>query len=297
MTLHVHIDGGARGNPGPAAAAVVIETVQEDESRPGYRLVRAVHEGAYILGKATNNVAEYSALIRALQILVKHNRGEAHFFSDSELLVKQITGEYRVKSAELADLNHEAQRLLLQLDAWQIKHVRREQNKRADQLANMALDQNCDVEIRTIDDPSSADDPILLGPNGMPVPRGAAPSAAPSRSTATRYTPPAAPASSVDDDDDPPPPPSTKRGKQPAAIAWTASFPVAPGPACPAKCVAGKPYAFGPTTPQGFCVYAAQAVLDEVPLRDAAGSENEMAAECERCGAKVEIRLNNTPKA
>ena len=293
MTLHVHIDGGARGNPGPAAAAVVIETVQEDESRPGYRLVRAIHEGAYLLGKTTNNVAEYSALIRALEILVKHGRGEVFFFSDSELLVKQITGEYRVKSSELADLNHEAQRLLLQLDAWQIKHVRREQNKRADQLVNMALDQDCDVEVRTIDDPSSADDPILLGPNGLPVPRGAMP-ATPSRPPPAVAPARSAPASSIDDDDDPPPAP-TKRGRHPAAIAWTASFPVAPGAACPAKCAAGKPYAFGPTTPQGFCVYAAQAVLDEVPLRDAAGAESEMTAACERCGAKVEIRLGDTP--
>lgn len=135
MQATLHVDGGSRGNPGPAAAGVVIT----DSKR---RVV--IHEAGYFLGKMTNNSAEYLALIRAAELAKRLGVQEARIISDSELIVRQITGEYRVKSADLKPLHQQAQRLLLQLGAWRIEHVPREQNARADQLANMALDAGAD---------------------------------------------------------------------------------------------------------------------------------------------------------
>lgn len=134
MELEAHIDGGARGNPGPAAAAVVL-------CRGGQRLL----EAAYFLGRQTNNHAEYTALIFALRLGIEFGAGAMHFRSDSELLVRQMTGEYRVRNPALAALYAEAQALLLRIGRWSIQHVRREQNRRADQLVNLALDRGADV--------------------------------------------------------------------------------------------------------------------------------------------------------
>ena len=125
----VHIDGAARGNPGPASFAYVI-------APPGARVV----EDYGPLGTATNNIAEYTALVKALEkcaaLLLEH----LHIHSDSELLVKQMNGEYRVKNLELKGLYDEAQRLVPLFKSVRIEHVRREQNKRADELCNRALD-------------------------------------------------------------------------------------------------------------------------------------------------------------
>jgi ribonuclease HI len=128
-TATMHIDGAARGNPGPAAYAVVI-------ARPGMPTV----EEAETLGTATNNVAEYTALVRGLELAGELGLKKVNVFSDSELLVKQMSGEYRVKNADLQELYQEATRLRRGFDAVTITHVRREQNKRADALCNEALD-------------------------------------------------------------------------------------------------------------------------------------------------------------
>src|SRR4051812_38628727 len=125
----MNIDGAARGNPGPAAYAVVI-------ARPGQPPV----EEAETLGTATNNVAEYTALVRGLELAGELGLKKLNVFSDSELLVKQMSGEYRVKNADLQELYREATRLRRGFDAVAITHVRREQNKRADALCNEALD-------------------------------------------------------------------------------------------------------------------------------------------------------------
>lgn len=130
MGLQIHVDGGARGNPGPAGAGVVIH----DDAGT------LVHEGAYFLGKQTNNFAEYAALIRALEWSVEAHAGEVTIHSDSELLVRQLTGEYRVKSPILKPLFEQAQLLLLKLPRWTVKHIPREENARADALANRAMD-------------------------------------------------------------------------------------------------------------------------------------------------------------
>ncbi|HEY2786406.1 MAG TPA: ribonuclease HI family protein [Fimbriiglobus sp.] len=125
----VHIDGAARGNPGPAACAFVLD-------RPGEPVV----ERAERLGTATNNVAEYTALLAALDAAAELGVKSLRVFSDSELLVKQMNGEYRVKNPDLQSLYAEAQTLVRRFDAVTLTHVRREQNKRADELCNEVLD-------------------------------------------------------------------------------------------------------------------------------------------------------------
>lgn len=128
-TTTVHIDGAARGNPGPAAYAVVISTPNAE-----------VVEEADTLGELTNNVAEYTALVRALERCRSLGLTNLEIHSDSELLVKQMNGQYKVKNADLKTLYDSAQAQLIHFDRVTVKHVRREQNKRADQLCNLALD-------------------------------------------------------------------------------------------------------------------------------------------------------------
>lgn len=125
----VHIDGGARGNPGPAAYALVLR-------RPG----QPVYEECAMIGTATNNVAEYTALIHALERAAEFGVRDLSVFSDSELLVKQMKGEYRVKSPDLQDLYKEAQSLAKAFDSLSLTHVRRAQNADADRLCNEAMD-------------------------------------------------------------------------------------------------------------------------------------------------------------
>jgi len=136
MNLLIYIDGGARGNPGPAGVGVVVRDA--DTGKP-------LHEAGYFLGKCTNNVAEYHGLLRGLQIAATYQPDSVAIHSDSELMVKQITGEYRVKNADLKELFEQAQLGFMRLSNWQIKHVRRELNKRADELANKAMDARKDV--------------------------------------------------------------------------------------------------------------------------------------------------------
>ncbi len=125
----IYIDGGSRGNPGPASYAVVL-------TREGLPPL----EEANTLGKATNNVAEYTALVRALELANANGVTHIQLFSDSELLVKQMNGQYKVKNADLQDLYREACELRRKFQKVTLQHVRRELNKRADFLCNEALD-------------------------------------------------------------------------------------------------------------------------------------------------------------
>jgi ribonuclease HI len=131
VVLTIHTDGASRGNPGDAAFAYVI-------ARDGQPPI----EEADCLGQMTNNQAEYTALVRALEHALElgpHHRVILH--SDSELMVKQMNGEYRVKNGELRELYEEARALCARFDGpVTIRHVRRERNKRADELCNEALD-------------------------------------------------------------------------------------------------------------------------------------------------------------
>ena len=126
----VHIDGASRGNPGPAAYAVVIET--------GDRAL--VTSFSKVLGQTTNNVAEYRALMAALDYALSHHHLRLKVLSDSELLVRQISGRYKVKSRGLKPLHEQARQMITQLEAFSIEHVPRERNRQADRLANQALD-------------------------------------------------------------------------------------------------------------------------------------------------------------
>ena len=130
MRARLSTDGGARGNPGPAAFAYVLEA--EDGT------VLASHGEA--IGRATNNVAEYRGLVAGLEKALELGVDEVEVVSDSELLVRQMTGVYRVKNEALRDLSVEAARLARRLGKVEYRAVRREHNKLADRLVNEALD-------------------------------------------------------------------------------------------------------------------------------------------------------------
>ena len=125
-----HVDGGARGNPGPAGYGVVIENQQ------GTRIA----EFSRYLGHRTNNFAEYSGLVAALSYVLEHKHAALRVLSDSELMVRQMNGVYKVRSPELRPLYEEAKRLSRQLQWFRIEHVRRDKNAEADRLANEAMD-------------------------------------------------------------------------------------------------------------------------------------------------------------
>lgn len=126
----VHVDGGARGNPGPAAIAAVA-------SGAGGETLR--EESAYI-GDTTNNVAEYRALLLGLQVAEDLGVREVEVVCDSQLVARQVGGQYRVKHAGLRPLYQEAMAMLGRFDRWSVRDVRREQNHRADELVNAVLD-------------------------------------------------------------------------------------------------------------------------------------------------------------
>ena len=129
--VHVaNIDGASRGNPGPAAYAVILHAPD------GSKLC----EFAKMIGRETNNIAEYYGLVAALDYAASHGIRALRVRSDSELLVRQMQGRYKVKNAALKTLHERAQKLARALDYFVIEHVMREQNRDADALANVALD-------------------------------------------------------------------------------------------------------------------------------------------------------------
>ncbi len=130
LRLIVYIDGGAHGNPGPAGAGVVLRAGDDGA---------VLHEGGIFIGRATNNVAEYRGLLAGLSAARRLNASEVEIVSDSQLLVRQMTGEYRVKNAALRSLFERARRLVADFDKYSFRHVRREENTRADELANQAI--------------------------------------------------------------------------------------------------------------------------------------------------------------
>ena len=132
-SARAYVDGGSRGNPGPAGYGVHIE--REDGT---------IAELKESLGLATNNVAEYSGLIAALRWAAAHGISKLHIRADSELLVKQMRGEYRVKSPGLQPLYEQARALTRQIGDVTFEHVRREFNRDADRLANEAMDEAAD---------------------------------------------------------------------------------------------------------------------------------------------------------
>jgi ribonuclease HI len=131
MKLIVHVDGGARGNPGPAAAAAVVSTPAGE----------ILDEHAQLLGNVTNNVAEYRALLLGLTRAKELGATEVEVIGDSELIAKQIQGLYKVKHPAMRPLHLDAMKAFREFQAWSIRTVPRAQNAEADALVNAALDQ------------------------------------------------------------------------------------------------------------------------------------------------------------
>jgi probable phosphoglycerate mutase len=125
-----HVDGGARGNPGPAGFGVVIHDPHG----------KKVAELSQYLGHHTNNYAEYNGLLAALRYAIAHGIQALKVVSDSELMVRQMKGIYKVRHPELRKLHEEAQHLTAQIEYVDIRHALREHNQTADRLANMAMD-------------------------------------------------------------------------------------------------------------------------------------------------------------
>ncbi len=129
--LRIHVDGASRGNPGEAGFGIHVASADG----------RTVAELYGYLGRATNNVAEYQALLHALRWALGRGSGSVEIFSDSELLVRQIEGRYRVKNPSLQPLFREASELKARFQRIAVRHIRREENREADALANRAVDE------------------------------------------------------------------------------------------------------------------------------------------------------------
>src|ERR1700678_3358482 len=140
--LVAHSDGGARGNPGPAVYGVV---VQDESGR------KVAHLSEY-LGHQTNNFAEYQGLIAALEYALQHGPKALKLISDSELLVRQIKGIYKVKNPTLQDLHARAKELIVRLEWFSIGHALREHNQEADRLANEAMDKGMGRSVARVGD-------------------------------------------------------------------------------------------------------------------------------------------------
>jgi len=130
VKLVVHVDGGSRGNPGPAAAGAIVSTPDGD----------VVDRASEVLGYATNNVAEYRGLLLGLRRAAELGADEVEVVNDSELVAKQVNGQYKVKHPDMKPLHAEAMSALLGFARWKVRSVPRAQNKAADALVNEALD-------------------------------------------------------------------------------------------------------------------------------------------------------------
>ena len=169
--ITAYCDGGSRGNPGPAGFGVYIQ----DENGG------VVAELSEFLGRKTNNFAEYSGLLAALQFAIDNDHPRLKVISDSELMVKQLKGQYRVNSPELRPLYDEAKRRIAKLEAFQPQHVLREKNKQADRLANLAMDRGAG---------KASSDTVSRIPAPAPV---RVPAADPPKIPIVRLSPPAKP--------------------------------------------------------------------------------------------------------
>jgi ribonuclease HI len=226
--LIIYVDGGARGNPGPSGAGVVI--ADEDGT--------LIHEAGYYLGRQTNNAAEYHAVIRALARAAADGAQALCVHSDSQLLVRQVTGQYEVKSPKLLPLFRQVQTLLLRVPRWSFRHINREENLRADELANMAMDRRADVLVFDVDSRANAAAATASANLG--------PAADPEQSTSKPEREPAAPDA------------ATAR-----AVHVTRTHAPLAG-ACPTGQSAGGDFTVATTLPAGLCVYAAHSILPTI---------------------------------
>ncbi|MDM8006399.1 MAG: TIGR04076 family protein [Phycisphaerae bacterium] len=267
MTWTAHIDGGSRGNPGPAGAGVSID---DDQGRE-------VFGAGFFLGRKTNNQAEYAGLLQALKVLRAGRADDIRVLTDSELLAHQINGIYRVKSAELYPLYLEAQKLLKGFDRWEVRHVPREQNRFADKLANQAIDSRRTVLAR--------DRLNLAGHAELDLPAAEPAGLFEKELSAGRQG-------------------ASKKGQAPAGRPGSATSGIevvvvrAPRKGvCRAGMKQGERFMFTEVTPSGMCVEACAAVMEAVlAVRDAAAAgvtcDEAMSCRCPHpdCGAVFDIR-------
>lgn len=129
--IYVYTDGASRGNPGPCSVGVLVLNDQKEV---------ICEKGVYLEDSNTNNFAEYKAVIYALELAVQNKVQDIHLFSDSEFLVKQVQGKYKVKSANIKPLFEAVQKLISHIPSSKFQHIKREFNSKADALANQALD-------------------------------------------------------------------------------------------------------------------------------------------------------------
>lgn len=265
MSLIVYVDGGSRGNPGPAGAGVVIC------DQHGALL----HEAAYFYPNLTNNEAEYHALIRALERIEKLDPAPIIIRSDSELLVRQLTGDYRVRSPRLAPLVHRAQMLLLRRPRWSMEHVPREANRRADELANLAIDRGRDLIVYDRQPPADAD---------RPAAQAEAPGEQPARAGPLPPTETSLPAESGG--------PQTTR---PVRVRVSLRRPPA-ADQCPAGGCGFASLVLDATLPAGICLHAAHALLPTlIAMRSVDPAEAEaiptMTIRCTRPGCQATFHV------
>ncbi len=246
--VELYVDGGARGNPGPAACAFVIKGSERG----------VIQAQGFYLGRTTNNVAEYTGLIRGLQAVQALGLKEIQIYSDSELMVKQLIGEYRVRNSDLQGLYEQVQRLLLAFDRWQIKHVRREFNSEADRLVNETLDK---------------------GGNGARSPEPSNSQTLFDQAQTKVQAEPAVPS-------------------EPAEGQVKVMVEIVVGPAeskCPACMQKGQCFVFTDFVPAGVCIHAAQSLLPTVIAmqRDASFRGRSMMVKCSHpgCGASFKLSL------
>ena len=134
----IYTDGASRGNPGPASLGFVVYGPKKNSTK--WDMSACLYESACLLGQNTNNFAEYSAVFSALKLCVQNKIQKLILKSDSEFLVKQLNGLYKVKSPNIKPLYQDCKKLAQQIPSTKFQHVYREQNKRADELANLILD-------------------------------------------------------------------------------------------------------------------------------------------------------------
>jgi ribonuclease HI len=237
--LIIYVDGGSRGNPGPAGAGVVIHT---DDGR-------LIHEGGYFLGRQTNNAAEYHALLRGLMRAEKCGRQRLTIHSDSELLVRQVTGEYDIKSPKLEQLYQQVQLFLLRAPRWTLRHIKREHNRRADELVNLALDRQQDVIVFDADSAAAPESATAAATD-----HGQAVSAIPAQPDAAF---------------DVAGPPQASQAVRPASTveAHHVRVTLARGPnldICPAADSLPREFTVTATLPTGLCIHAAHSILPTI---------------------------------
>jgi uncharacterized repeat protein (TIGR04076 family) len=265
MTWTAHVDGGSRGNPGPAGAGV---SIADDKGRE-------VFAAGFFLGRKTNNQAEYAGLLQALKVFQTAGAESIRILTDSELMAHQINGIYRVKSEDLIPLCKEARELLSGFGEWKVQYIPREQNRLADKLVNQALDKRQTVVVRDRLNLSDAGDPDL-------------PEAASSLFKSTVEERPRAAVTRGDG----------AGGSRPAESGIEVVVVRSPRKGtCRAGMKQGQQFVFTETTPAGMCVEACAAVMEAVlAVRDAVADgvacDTTMSCRCPNpdCGAVFDIR-------